>query len=124
MYTHQMSNRLKYLRFLDTLVCVRVSFRDGSDRTSVLEHVARRADSPPLHLHVNEDEIFHILEGNFGSKWEPKNGTVRLCDSWPRLVIDVVEDASRNCFDELLPKGTRARLKRAIPKAVSQGAVN
>jgi mannose-6-phosphate isomerase-like protein (cupin superfamily) len=32
---------------------------------SVLEHAARRGDSPPLHLHVNEDEIFHILEGDF-----------------------------------------------------------
>lgn len=60
-----MSNRLEYLWFLDTLVCVRVSFRDGSDRISVLEHAARRGDSPPLHLHVNEDEIFHILEGDF-----------------------------------------------------------
>jgi hypothetical protein len=48
-------------------------------------------------------------------------GLGQLCDSWPRLVIDVVEDASRNCFDELLPNGTRARLRRAIQKAVSQG---
>lgn len=55
----------EYLWFLDTLVCVRVSHRDGDDRISVLEHAARRGDSPPLHVHVNEDEIFHILEGDF-----------------------------------------------------------
>jgi|SRR5688572_27501337 len=60
-----MSTPLEYLWFLDTLVCVRVSFREGRDRISVLEHAARRGDSPPLHVHVNEDEIFHILEGDF-----------------------------------------------------------
>jgi quercetin dioxygenase-like cupin family protein len=60
-----MSGELEYLWFLDTLVCVRVSCSDGNDRISVLEHAARRGDSPPLHLHVNEDEIFHILEGDF-----------------------------------------------------------
>lgn len=60
-----MSNALEHLWFLDTLVCVRVSHRDGRDGISVLEHTARRGDSPPLHVHVNEDEIFHILEGDF-----------------------------------------------------------
>jgi hypothetical protein len=40
-----------------------VSHVDGSDGTSVLEHWAPHGDSPPLHVHLNEDEIFHILEG-------------------------------------------------------------
>jgi hypothetical protein len=30
---------------------------------SILEHLARKGDSPPLHIHETEDEIFHILEG-------------------------------------------------------------
>ena len=60
-----MSRPAEYLWFLDTLVCVRVSHREGTDRISVLEHAARRGDSPPLHVHVNEDEVFHILEGEF-----------------------------------------------------------
>jgi quercetin dioxygenase-like cupin family protein len=55
----------EYVWFLDTLVCVRLSHRDGVDGISVLEHAARRGDSPPLHVHVNEDEIFHILDGDF-----------------------------------------------------------
>ena len=55
----------EFLWFLETLVCVRVSHRDGGDRISVLEHAARRGDSPPLHVHLNEDEVFHILEGEF-----------------------------------------------------------
>ena len=60
-----MSHPIEYQWFLETLVCVRVSHRDGADRISVLEHAARRGDSPPLHVHVEEDEVFHILEGEF-----------------------------------------------------------
>lgn len=51
------------LWFLDTLVTVRISERQGSDGLSILEHRARHGDSPPMHLHRTEDEIFHVLEG-------------------------------------------------------------
>jgi quercetin dioxygenase-like cupin family protein len=71
-----MSNRLEYL-WCSRHACLRArSFRDGSDGISVLEHAARRGDSPPLHLHVNEDEIFHILEGDirFQVGTEQRNG--------------------------------------------------
>ena len=53
----------RHLWFLDTEVTIRVSHLDGSDGISVLEHRASHGDSPPLHVHRNEDEIFHILEG-------------------------------------------------------------
>ena len=51
------------LWFLNTLVSVHVAEREGSDGISLLEHRAPHGDSPPLHLHRNEDEIFHVLEG-------------------------------------------------------------
>ena len=51
------------LWFLDTLVVVHVGHDEGGDRLSLLEHHARRGDSPPLHVHRNEDEIFHALAG-------------------------------------------------------------
>jgi quercetin dioxygenase-like cupin family protein len=51
------------LWFLDTLVLIRVSHLDGVDGISVLEHRARQGDSPPLHVHRTEDEIFHVLAG-------------------------------------------------------------
>jgi quercetin dioxygenase-like cupin family protein len=51
------------LWFLNTRVTVRLSARDGSSGISVLEHQASRGDSPPLHVHHDEDEIFHVLEG-------------------------------------------------------------
>jgi quercetin dioxygenase-like cupin family protein len=53
----------RHLWFLNTEVIIKVSHLDGSDGVSVLEHRAPHGDSPPLHVHRNEDEIFHILEG-------------------------------------------------------------
>lgn len=53
------------LWFLNTLVRVRVAEAEGKDGLSVLEHQAPPGDSPPLHVHTTEDEVFHILEGKF-----------------------------------------------------------
>jgi quercetin dioxygenase-like cupin family protein len=51
------------LWFLDTLVTIRVSERDGDDGISVIEHQVPFGSSPPLHVHRNEDEVFHVLSG-------------------------------------------------------------
>ena len=56
------------LWFLNTFITVRVSESDGQDGISVLEFRAPYGDSPPLHLHRTEDEVFHILEGEFRLK--------------------------------------------------------
>jgi uncharacterized cupin superfamily protein len=53
----------QHLWFLDTLVTVRVGHDEGEDGISVLERLAPHGESPPLHVHQNEDEIFHVLEG-------------------------------------------------------------
>lgn len=50
------------LWFLNTLVSVQVPHSGASDGVSVLESRAPRGDSPPLHVH-DEDEIFHLIEG-------------------------------------------------------------
>jgi quercetin dioxygenase-like cupin family protein len=49
--------------FMDTRVAVRVSSAEGDDGLSVLEHRAPFGDSPPMHVHRNEDEIFYVLGG-------------------------------------------------------------
>ena len=51
--------------FLNTLVTVRLGVSESQDGISVLEHQAPFGDSPPLHIHHTEDEVFHILEGEF-----------------------------------------------------------
>lgn len=57
--------RIEHLWFLDTLVAVRVPHSGGADGISVLEHRTPKDDSPPLHIHITEDEVFHIIEGRF-----------------------------------------------------------
>lgn len=51
--------------FLNSLVTIRVSQSEGQDGVSILDHRVPCGDSPPLHIHHTEDEIFHILEGEF-----------------------------------------------------------
>ncbi|MET3597265.1 mannose-6-phosphate isomerase-like protein (cupin superfamily) [Mesorhizobium shonense] len=51
------------LWFNNTLVAIQVSAADGEDGICVIEHRLPYGDSPPLHVHRNEDEIFHIIEG-------------------------------------------------------------
>jgi quercetin dioxygenase-like cupin family protein len=49
--------------FLDTTVIVRVPPERGTDGLCVMEHHAHVGDSPPLHVHVDQDEAFVILAG-------------------------------------------------------------
>jgi mannose-6-phosphate isomerase-like protein (cupin superfamily) len=51
------------LWFLDTLVTIRVGEHDSLDGISVIEHQVPFGSSPPLHVHHNEDEVFHVLSG-------------------------------------------------------------
>ncbi|MBK6832471.1 MAG: cupin domain-containing protein [Flavobacteriales bacterium] len=60
-----MNNTRDWHWFLNTLVRIHVSGDDGSDRISYIEHIVRQGESPPLHIHEREDEIFHLLEGEF-----------------------------------------------------------
>jgi len=53
------------LWFQNSLVTIQVSASDGQDGISVLEHLVPYGFSPPLHLHRTEDEVFHVLEGEF-----------------------------------------------------------
>src|SRR5262245_34960596 len=53
----------QHLWFLDTLVTVRASHDDAPDGISLLESTAPQGDSPPLHVHHTEDEVFHVLDG-------------------------------------------------------------
>ena len=59
----QTSHKPERLWFLNTLVTVRIAAGDGANGMSVLEHLAPMGDSPPLHVHRTEDEIFHVISG-------------------------------------------------------------
>jgi mannose-6-phosphate isomerase-like protein (cupin superfamily) len=53
----------EHLWFFDTLHTIRVPHGEGEDGISVMETLAPHGDSPPLHVHKTEDEVFHLLEG-------------------------------------------------------------
>jgi quercetin dioxygenase-like cupin family protein len=73
----------KHLWFLDTLVTIRVAHGEGDDGMSVIESTAPYGDSPPLHLHRGEDELFHVLDGELlmhvdGAEVRAPAGTILL----------------------------------------------
>ena len=63
------------LWFGNTLVKIRLSSDAGEDRICVIEHLAAYGDSPPLHVHRNEDEVFQILEGTLTFRVDASNRT-------------------------------------------------
>ena len=65
------------LWFLDTLVTVRVAAADGANGMTVLEHHAPYGDSPPLHIHANEDEVFHVIAGEIRCRVGTREFSVR-----------------------------------------------
>lgn len=51
------------LWFLNSRLTIRRSSETAADRVAIIEHVLPARDSPPLHVHTHEDEVFHVLEG-------------------------------------------------------------
>lgn len=49
--------------FKGTAVSLRMSATANSDGISIVEHRMPFGEAPPLHIHRNEDEIFHVLRG-------------------------------------------------------------
>lgn len=51
------------LWFLNSRLSICVSHEDSGDGISIIEQRAPFGEAPPLHVHRDEDEIFHILDG-------------------------------------------------------------
>ncbi|MBN9546199.1 MAG: cupin domain-containing protein [Alphaproteobacteria bacterium] len=75
------------LWFLNSRVVIHRPSASSADGLSVAEHWIPFGDSPPLHVHHREDEIFHVLEG-----------VVRFCVADQEIVIRAGQSA-------LAPKG-------------------
>ncbi len=68
------------LWFQNSLVTIRVSTSEGQDGISVLEHRVPYGFSPPLHLHRTEDEVLHVLAGEFRVKVKEQEQRLRAGD--------------------------------------------
>jgi len=51
------------LWFIDGLVHIHVSGEETDGRYAVVENLVPHGDMPPLHVHHEEDEVFHVLDG-------------------------------------------------------------
>ncbi len=51
------------LWFIEGLVHIHVSGEETDGQYAVVENLVPRGDMPPLHVHHEEDEVFHVLEG-------------------------------------------------------------
>lgn len=63
MQTKHNTRQVDHLWFLNSWLTVRRPSASGADGVSIIEHRMACGDSPPVHVHRNEDEIFHILDG-------------------------------------------------------------
>lgn len=63
MQTCEDTTDCKDLWFLNSHVRVALSKRDNDEGISLLEHHLPFGDSPPLHVHHDEDELFYLMEG-------------------------------------------------------------
>jgi quercetin dioxygenase-like cupin family protein len=68
------------LWFQNSLVTIHVSMSDSADGISILEHRVPHGFSPPLHLHRTEDEVLHVLEGEFRVKVKDQEHGLRAGD--------------------------------------------
>ena len=65
---------------------------------SLIEHQVPCGDSPPLHVHVNEDEVFYILEGEFRLQQDKEEKRVGPGDSFvaPKGIPHTYRAESKN----------------------------
>jgi quercetin dioxygenase-like cupin family protein len=59
----QAAQRSTPLWFIDGLVHIHVSGEETEGRYGVLEVHTPEGDMPPLHVHHEEDEVFHVIDG-------------------------------------------------------------
>ena len=87
--------------FLNSWVTVRRAHADGPDGVSILEHRMRGGETVPTHMHQDEDEIFHVLEGRLEFEIEGKRSQ---CSAGQAVVAP---KGIAHCFRVVSPEGAR-----------------
>ena len=106
--------------FQNSLVTVLVSSSEGQDGMSILEHRIPYGFSPPLHLHRMEDEVLHVLEGEFRLKVRDQEHRLRAGDLLltPKGVPHTyrIESANGGRCLSITARGDFERFVRAISR--------
>ena len=122
---------VEHLWFGNTLVSIVVPSGMGDDRICVVEHRAPLGDSPPMHVHRREDEVFHLISGRI--KFSVA-GTERVLEAGETMLapkgvphtyrVESPEGAhwltvTRGAdFESMLRAASRPAEKRTLPPAV------
>ncbi|MDQ0513530.1 cupin domain-containing protein [Ancylobacter amanitiformis] len=114
--------------FLNGCVSVRLAAAQGPDRISIVEHRMAYGDGPPLHVHHNEDEVFHVLEGTIRVQIDGVDHVLRAGDITvaPKRIRHAfrVESLSGarflticrgSDFESLIAQGSRPALMPGLP---------
>jgi uncharacterized cupin superfamily protein len=88
-------------KFLGTVMRIHVSQLGRDDGISLIEHIVPYGFSPPLHVHHDEDEIFHILSGTVRFLVDGKETT-----AGPGETL-VAPHGRPHCFVVTSPEGAR-----------------
>ncbi len=108
------------LWFQNSLVTIRVSASDGQDGISILEHFVPHGFSPPLHLHRSEDEVFHVLDGEFRVRVQDQDhrlgaGDILLAPKGVPHTYRVESPQGGRCL-AITARGDFERLVRAVSR--------
>ena len=120
--------------FINALMTSKASLTETGGAYSLTEHVVTAASNPPMHVQVDEDEAFYILEGTVefevdGQRVTATPGTFAFVARGAAHTFSVLTDQARmlvicsgkpaqNLEDFFLTMGEPAR-ERVLPKAAA-----
>lgn len=89
---------------------IRVSGDEVHGEYALLESVAEPMGGPPLHVHQNEDEIFHVLEGNVrfhidGNVFDAQAGSVVVIPKGKPHAWQNLTDTQTRAMVTFMPSG-------------------
>lgn len=120
----------KSLWFMTAHLVVHLSQADNSDGISIIEHRMAQGFAPPLHIHYNEDETFHVLEGTFrfqlgGSVREATVGDTIFLPKGIQHGFRVISQEGGRCltitrgrFEEMVRAASRPASAETLPEQV------
>ncbi|MDO6963310.1 cupin domain-containing protein [Rhizobium alvei] len=125
-------SKTQQLWFGNTRVAIRIPSATGGNGLSVIEHWMPHGEAPPLHIHHNEDEIFHILYGEMQFRIGDveivgKAGETLLAPMGIAHAFRVISPAGAHCltitrgsdFESMVLATSRPATHGGLPKAVA-----
>jgi quercetin dioxygenase-like cupin family protein len=69
------------VRWMDTVYEIKIGARESGGIVGLFEATVPAAGGPPVHIHHKEDEVIHVLEGDYEFWIDGQTGPVHAGDS-------------------------------------------